>query len=127
MKITQVIDQMYTSNVFSEDDMMDWEDKDEDEKTWIDLQAYSKQKWTKKRRYRDNTPTDHRFAGNVEEQKDDAMDRLGTNLRKVVTAATADKEHIKQMSTQNNELIQVIKKQQTQVNALIKQMAELTT
>ena len=110
MKITQVINQMYASNVFSEDDMMDWEDKAENEKTWIHLQAYFKQKWTKKRRYHGDKPKDHGFAGNVEEEKDDDMDRLGTNLREVATAATADKEHIQQMSTQNDELIEVIKK-----------------
>ena len=115
MKITQVIDQMYASNVFSEDDMMDWEDKDDDEKTWIHLQSYFKRKWTKKRRYRGDTPKDHGFAANVEERENDAMDRLGTNLHEVATAATADKEHIQQMSTQNEKLLQVVKKNVTSV------------
>ena len=127
MKITQVIDQMYASNVFSEDDMMDWEDKDDDEKTWIHLQSYFKRKWTKKRRYRGDTPKDHGFAANVEERETDAMDRLGTNLREVATAATADKEHIQQMSTQNDDLLNIVKKQQLQIDKLINQVTELTS
>ena len=111
MKITQVIDQMYASNVFSEDNMMDWEDKDDDEKTWIHLQSYFKKKWTKKQRYRGDKPKDHGFAGNIKERENEAMDCLGTNLREVATAATADKEHIQQMSTQNDDLLDIVKKQ----------------
>ena len=38
MKVTLAVDEMYSSNIFTADDMMDWEDKDEHLKTWLAVQ-----------------------------------------------------------------------------------------
>ena len=47
MKIMQAVNEIYDSNQFSEKDMMDWEDKEASDKTWIHLQTYYNALWTK--------------------------------------------------------------------------------
>ena len=44
----------------------------------------------------------------------------------VARAATADKEHIQQMSDTADDLLTIVKKQQNQIDELIKQNGELT-
>ena len=37
MKITQAEDEMYWSNMFSKEELMAWEEKPRDDKTWVHL------------------------------------------------------------------------------------------
>ena len=50
-------------------------------------------------------------ASIAEEDRVDQAGRLATNLREVAVAATSDKEHIQQMTTQNEDLMKVVRKQ----------------
>ena len=48
-------------------------------------------------------------------------------MREVAIAATADKEHIQQMTSTNEDLLKIVKTQQEQSTQLIKQNGDLTT
>ena len=63
-------------------------------------------------RYLGNTPQKHGFesVAIAEENRCEQAGRLATNLREVAVAATADKEHIQQMKTQNDDLLKVVRK-----------------
>ena len=128
MKIMQAVNEMYDSNQFSEKDMMDWEDKASAEKTWVHLQTYFNALWTKKQRYGGTSPRNHGFesAANISEVTESSEARMATNLMEVARAATADKEHIQQMSNTADDLLTIVKKQQNQIDELIKQNGELT-
>ena len=113
---------------------MAWEEKPRADKTWVHLRTYFKDRWTATMRYQGNTPHKHGFesATSAEEDRGDQAGRLATNLREVEVAATADKEHIQQMTTQNDDLLKVVRKQQaqiyknqTQIDELLKQNDQL--
>ena len=102
MKITQAEDEMYRLNMFTNEELMTWEEKPMAYKTWVHLQTYFKDRWTATMRYQGNTLHKHRFesAASVED----------SNLCKVAVAETANKEHIQQMTTQNDYLLKVVRK-----------------
>ena len=68
----------------------------------------------------------HESAANVSEVTDSSKARLARNLREVACAATADKEHIQQMSDTADNLLIIVNKQQNQIDKLIKQNGKLT-
>ena len=39
-------DKMYRSNMFSKEELMTWEEKPMDDKTWVHLRTYFKDIWT---------------------------------------------------------------------------------
>ena len=74
----------------------------------------------------------HGFESATSAEEDRGEDRLEKNLREVAVAATADKEHIQQMTTQNDDPLKVVRKQQenidkkqTQIDELLKQNGQL--
>ena len=68
--------------------------------------------------YQSDTTHKHEFesAVSAEEDRGDQAGSLANNLRKVAVAATVDKEHIQQMSTHNDDLLKVVRKQQAQID-----------
>ena len=132
MKITQVEDEMYRSNMFSKEELMAWEEKNRADKTWVHLRTYFKDRWTTTMRYQGDTPHKHVFESAASAEEDRGEQRLANNLRKVSVAATADKEHIQKMTTQNYDLLKVVRKhqekidkQQTHIDELLKQNGQL--
>ena len=111
MKITQAEDKMYQSKMFSKEESMAWEEKPRADKMWVHLRTYFKDIWTAKMRYKGNTPHKHGFEIAVSSEEDRGEQRLVNNLREEAVAATADKEHIPQMTTQNDDLLKVVRKQ----------------
>ena len=69
-------------------------------------------------RYQVNAPHKHGFesATSAEEDRGDQAGFLATNLREVAVPLTSDKEHIQQMTTQNDDLMEVVRKQQAQID-----------
>ena len=67
-------------------------------------------------RYQGNTPHKHGFESAASAEEDRGDQRLAKNLREVAVAATDDKEHIQQMTTQNGDLSKVIRKNQAQID-----------
>ena len=113
-KITHAVTEIANSGVFSEDDVMDWEEKDEDDKTWVHCQAYWNKIYKKRKRYSNLKPKQQGYesAANVNKSPPDKMQReeLNENFRNIAEAATADKEHIQQMSVATDELLAIVKK-----------------
>ena len=113
--------------MFSKDELMAWEEKPRADKTWVHLRTYFKDRWTATMRYKGNNTHKHGFDSDTsaEEDRCDQTGRLVNNLRKVAVAATADKEHIPQMATQNDDLLKVVRKQQAQIYKQQTQIDEL--
>ena len=61
IKITQVEDEMYRSNMFAKEELMTWEEKPMANKTWVHLRTYFKYRWTATMQYQGNTPHKHGF------------------------------------------------------------------
>ena len=135
MKITQAVKQMYESSQFENRDMRDWERKPAADKTWVHCQAYFTTLYNDNKRFGDAAGNKHGFesAANIREQKEKEKangtftEELCDGLREVAIAATADKEHIQQMTSTNEDLLKIVKTQQEQITQLIKQNGELTT
>ena len=132
MKITQAKDKMYQSNMFSKEELMAWEEKPRVNKTWVHLRTYFKDRWTATMRYQFDTRHKHGFESATSAEEDRGEQRLANNLREVAVAATANKEHIQQMTTQNDDLLNVVRKQraqtdkqQTHIYELLKQNGQL--
>jgi len=137
MKITQAVKEMYKSNQFEKREYRDWEKKTGEEKTWVHCQTYFTGLFNDNKRFGDTAGNKHGYesAANADETPNDEQkkkdndftEELCDNLREVAIAATADKEHLQQMSTTNEDLLGIVKKQQDQITQLIKQNGELTT
>ena len=125
MKITQTEDEMYRSNIFSKEELMTWEEKPRADKTWVHLQTYFKDIWTVTMRYQVNTPHKHGFESAASAEEDRGKQCLANNLREVAVAATAYKEHIQQMTTHNNDLSKVVRKQKARIDKQHKHIDEL--
>jgi hypothetical protein len=98
--------------------------------TWVHCQTYWNKIYKKRKRYNNLKPKQHGFEGaaNVEEKPPDDMQReeLNQHLRDIAEAATADKEHIQQMSSTTDELLFIIKKQQSQIDKLVESNSTLS-
>ena len=51
MQMNHATNKLGDSEQFTEEEFMTWEDKDEDDKTWVALVQYFTKLWTKRRRY----------------------------------------------------------------------------
>ena len=83
-------------------------------------------------RYHVNTPHKHGFESAASAEEERGEQGVANNLHEVAVAATADKEHIQQMTMQNDDLLKVVRKhqeqidkQQTQIDELRKQNGQL--
>ena len=112
MKITQAENEMYRSNMFTKEELMTWEEKPIANKTGVHLQTYFKSRWTATIPYQGDTPHKHGFESASSAEEDSGEHCLASNLREVAVVATANKEHIQQMTTQNDDLLEVVRKQQ---------------
>ena len=104
-----------------------------DEKTWVALVQYFTKLWTKRRRYGKGSVS--RGLGyesalemkeKEEEHRGEAQLNLSNNLREMALAATADKEHIQQMSSSAEEMLAIIKKQAEHIDKLVENNVKLT-
>ena len=116
MKIAQAEDEMYRSNMFIKEELTIWKEKPMYDKTWIHLQTYFKDRWTVMMRHQGNIPHKHGFESAASAEEDSSEHHLASNLCEVAVAATANKEHIQQMTTHNDELLKVVRKQQAQID-----------
>ena len=135
LRITHVVSELADSNIFTEEEMMDWEELPKEDQTYVRMLTDFTKLFDKHARYGNRlAPSAHGFEsanqltlseGNKEEVLQLLMQLLA-NQKEVAEAATADKEHLQQMTTSNEDLIAIIKKQSTQIEKLIEQKAELT-
>ena len=135
-KLQFFIEQMYESKNFERDQYVQWEKKADADKTWANATAYFETITSDNEGYEANiggTAKRGRYesAANVEEEKDD---QLRLYFDSLAEAATADKEHIQQMSSTNSSMVSLSTTQQKQlevkdrqITALIEQVKALTT
>ena len=136
LKILHAIKEMKDSNVFTEEQIMDWEDKEEEDKTWVHLQNYFGKLWKRRQRYAGSNARKHGYesaaaateaaAASASEAASEAQDRLATNLREMAVAATADKEHIQQMSDHHNDMLKLVQQQQATIEKQASSIEKLT-
>jgi len=83
----------------------DWEKKPVADKSWKQLKVHFITEWNSEQKYARATAnkTGYHSAANVE---DSDISQLGTYLDNIAEAATADKEHIQQLTHTNDTLVQ---------------------
>ena len=98
MKMNHATNELGDSKQFTEEEFMTWEDKEEDEKTWVALVQYFTKLWTKRCRYGKGSVSrglGYESALEMKERKEEhrgkAQLNLSNNLREMALAATADK------------------------------------
>ena len=66
-KVTQTVNERYNSDMFDEQQLMDWEDKTETKKTWTNCKTFFKKYYQLKKRYINVRPEKYGFksAANV--------------------------------------------------------------
>jgi hypothetical protein len=127
---------MYKSGVFNKEEMRNWEQKDKANKTWVHLRAYFGDMFDANEQYTGLTADSHGFvkaANNVCKARPDAfpalqpadMETYVNAMKELAIAATADKEHIQQMSSAAGNLLAIGKWQQATIEKLTAQNTQL--
>jgi hypothetical protein len=128
MKIITAMEAMYSSTMFTKAEMREWETKPAADKTWVHLQTFFSDLYDQNQKYNGNTAGGLGYgesANNVDEQEESGRVIVDA-MKEVAIAATADKEHIQQMSTTADNLVAIIKRQQSTIEAQTTQLATLT-
>ena len=116
-KNMKAVKEMYECNLFDQRDLRDWEKKDDGEKTWVHLQSYFTALYNDTRRYNQASGKAHGYesAANVTERKEQEGrdEHWQQQLGEIAVAATADKEHIQQMTMATEDLLKIVKQQQS--------------
>ena len=131
-KMIQAIKEMYACHIFDARDMKEWEKKATADKTWVHLQSFFIGLYDDNLRYTTATGSKHGFesAANVVEEKrkeeyvqmnEGEDELLVQQLGDIALAATADKEHIQQMSNATDDLLAIVKDQSAQIKELVRQ------
>ena len=133
MRQTHVVSEFQDSEIFIEEEMMNWEEKPEAEKTYAAMVTYFIRAYYKHARYgsaKSTTSQGFESANNVTDQaKEDLIQlmlQVLSNQKEVTEAATADKEHVQTMSDSNGELLGIIKKLNVKNEKLTEQNLKLT-
>ena len=138
MRMTHVLSEFYDSAIFTEEEMMDWEDQPAADQTYAAMVTYFKNAYDKHARfgsarrpasqgYESANRTDD-ANGVSDQQKEELLQlmlQLLSNQKEVAEAATADKEHLQAMSDSNSELLDIIKKLTKQNEKLTEQNSSL--
>ena len=126
-KITQNVGKMYNIGLFNMDDMIDWEDKDNVEKTWFHWQEYYTKLYSNKKHYNKVKAKNHGFenAENVGEAWTNLDDDLRLFLEVLEEAVRDDKEHIQHMSATNETMVNLSQHQAKSILYQHKQIAKL--
>ena len=94
MIINRAVNEISKSDQLEARDIMDWEDKDDQNKTWVYCQSYFKTLWTQKTRYGSGSPRKHGFAESAAKVSDEltetSEEHLSINIHEMAIAATAD-------------------------------------
>ena len=144
MKLIHAVDAMYKSGSFTKAEKVGWENKDEANKTWVHLQSYFGDLWDADQKFLDLMAEKEGYGEGMNNIKEGpalakAEGSVIDAMKEIAIAATADIEHIQQMSTTADNLLTVLKQQQTtikrqqttikgltsQISQLIKQNGEL--
>ena len=116
VRMTHIVSEFADSNIFTEEEMMTWEDKPREDQTYAAMVAYFTRCYDKHARYGNaGAPKSHGYesANNVTDQAKEEllqlMLQLLSNQKEVTEAATEDKEHLQAMSDSNGDLLDIIK------------------
>ena len=126
-KIMQAVNKMYDSSLFDAKEMMAWENKPAAEQTWVNLQMYFGDLWDQQQCHGGGATIAAGFGDSAAAAvKTPAENPIKESLMAVAEAATADKQHIQQLTDAADDLLAVVKQQSEQINTLITQNGELT-
>ena len=78
-KVTQAVEEMYNSNIFDELQLMEWENKDDIDKTWTNRKHLFKESYKTKKRFGSTQPTVYESAANLNEVHKEEMKIMESN------------------------------------------------
>ena len=73
-KVTQAVEEMYKSNIFDKIQLMEWENKDDIDKTWTNRKQFFKELYKTKKRFGSMQPTGFESAANLNEVHEEEME-----------------------------------------------------
>ena len=136
-KVVRAVGAMYASELFDEKEMMTWENKTDNQKTWAAVKKHFGDLYQDKKRYTEAKAKKTGFGSiqNVEETKTEMIQDDG-ELREffdgLEDAVRMDKEHINQMASTNEAMVKLTQQLTAQlavanstVETVLKQNAEL--
>ena len=109
-------------------EMITWEDKDTDNKTWVALQEYFTKIYQKNQRYGGTSAQGHGYREAVHgaaEKEQHPGNIFKEAMKEVALAATADKEHIQQMLDTADDILTIVKQQQGTIEKQAQQISNL--
>ena len=77
--MTQAVEYMYNSNIFDKIQLMEWENKDNIDKTWTNCKQFFKERYKTKKRFGSTQPTGFESASNLNEVDEEEMKIMESN------------------------------------------------
>ena len=70
---------MYNSNIFEKIQLMEWENKDDIDKSWTNCKQFFKERYKTKKRFGRTQPTGFELAANLTEVHEEEMKIMESN------------------------------------------------
>ena len=71
--MTQAVEDMYNSNIFDKIQLMEWENKDNIDKTWTNCKQFFKERYKTKKRFGSMHPMGFELAANLNKVHEEEM------------------------------------------------------
>ena len=122
-KMDVVETHVQASGYFTKSDVKEWNIKNEADKTWANYKAHFIEAYNYDENHKEMISNAQAgFAGNIQEETGEKMEMYLNNL---ADAATADKDHIQQLTSTNDQLVQINATLSTQIQTLQEQNTKL--
>ena len=72
-KVTQAVEETYNSNIFDKIQLMEWDNKDDIDRTWTNYKQFFKERYKTKKRFRSTQPTGFESVANLNEVHEEEM------------------------------------------------------
>ena len=107
-KVTHAVNEMYKSSLFGEKQMMEWEDKNDVNKTWGACKMFFKKYYELKKCYSNTRPGRMGFESeaNVADKIEMESNELKSYLDGLSDATRVDKEQMNQMASTNEAMVE---------------------
>ena len=121
--VVQAVDAMYASDLFTEEEMIGWENKPENDKTWINCQTYFKEKYENRKRYNEAKAkrSGYHSANNVSEDEDG----LKEMFEGLAESLEADKESMNMMTQNQDTMVKLNAQLTLQLKGKDEQLSQL--
>jgi hypothetical protein len=121
--VVQAVESMYASDLFTEEELIGWENRTDANKTWLECQTYFKEKYENRQRYNNAKAkkTGYHSANNISE----AEDGLKEMFEGLAGSLEADKENINLMTQNQDTMVKLNAQLTLQLKGKDEQLSQL--